>query len=262
MAKNDPFRYFYCRKCKLSWKSEEFITEGDNRTALCPACEKPAPECSHSTFNLANTAWNNATGPRTEEGKARVALNGWKTGAHCTRIRLMAPAKFEKFPWCQDCEQRTACKNKEIRYCPRDIETLAKFIQAFKDGDPNTLREEAGIANAQMWKVFSMMMHNIVQKGVMLKVERTDGEGNITITYEKNQLIKELPSFIGSLGFNADAQVMTPKSVEQKEALEGHLSREEKTQEEAVEIRKRTLNEIEKFRRLLEENKNEQQDPD
>jgi hypothetical protein len=253
MPLNKPYKYFYCKPCKFSWKTEDFHSDGEEVSALCPICEKNAPECTHSTYNLARTAWQNATGPKTEEGKARVALNPWVDGAHCKKIRILAPAKFDKFPWCHDCDQRDECEKKTIKYCPRDLETTARFIAAFKEGDVSALKEEAGIANAQMWKIFSMMLHNIVDKGVMLKIESTDSDGNKSVRYEKNNLVKELPAFVATLGFSADQQVMTPKAVEQKEALEGNVRREAVTQEEEIAVRKRSADELSRMRALLEQ---------
>lgn len=247
------YKYFYCKPCKLAWKTEEFHTDGAEISALCPVCEHPALECTHSTYNLARTAWQNATGPKTEEGKARVALNSWKTGEYATKIRIMAPAKFEKYPWCLDCEDREPCKSKLIKYCPRDLETTAKFVAAYKNGDVNDLREEAGLANAQVWKVFSMMIHQIIEKGVMYKVVKFDSEGNEITTYEKNQLVKELPAYLASLGMSADQQVMTPKAAEQKEALEGRIKQEQIDQEEEIVVRKRAADELAKMRKLLED---------
>jgi hypothetical protein len=251
LSVKDGKKYFYCAPCKFAWETDAFLTSGDVVTSLCPVCDQSASECNHSKFNLVK-AWANSTGPKTEAGKARVALNGWKDGAHCSRVRILAPAKFDKFPWCSDCEDREMCSRKEIRYCPRDIETTLKFIQAYKEGDPGALGEEAAIANAKMWNVFNMMIHNIMQKGVMLKVVREDEKGNKSTSYEKNQLVKELPAFISSIGFNADQRVMTPKAVEQKEALEGHLVLEERVQEEAISVRKRAHDELSRLRALME----------
>lgn len=265
MSVKDPSKkFFYCGECKIGFETDEFLTLGDDVVADCPVCDKSSLECSHHVYNLTK-AWSKATGPKTPEGKERVALNGWKNGKYCTVVRTMAPAKFAKMPWCPGCEFRDSCEAKEIKYCPKDMETLATFIAAFKDGNPGGLREQAGFANAQTWKIFMMMIHEILEKGVMVGKPVFDSKGNALrdsdnkpiMEYEKNHLIKEIPSFVASMGFNADAQVMTPKSAEQQESLRGHLANEELQQEAQIEVLKRTHDELAKFRELIEDSKSE-----
>lgn len=249
-------KFFYCKNCKISWIGDSWLTQGDLITSICEVCYAPAPECSYRVHNLATNAWHKATGPKTEAGKARVALNPWKDGTKCRKGKhhILAPAKFDKYPWCTECPDRDDCENKLIKYCPRDFETTLRFVQAYKDGDVNALKEDAAIANAQVSKVFAMMISSIMQKGVMMKTVQVDKNGNELVTWEKNQLVKELPQYMSTLGFTADQQVMTPKAVEQKEALQSFVKPESpEKQSEAMEIRKKTAADLARLRELMEQ---------
>lgn len=250
---NKSYKYFYCKPCKFAWKSEFFLTDGDNITALCPICEKSSPECNHSTYNLSRTAWKNSTGPKTEAGKARSSLNAWKDGTHCTKFHVMAPAKFDSYHFCGECDQRIACEVGSVKYCAKNTEVTSRFLQAYIDGDVNELREMAGWANAQMMAVFSAMVHNILTHGVMIKTIITDSKGKEKEILEKNQLVKELPGYVASLGFNADSQVMTPKAVEQKEALEGFIKKDiEEDQQTIIDVKRQANEELKRMREALE----------
>jgi hypothetical protein len=57
----------------------------------------------------------------------------------------MAPAKAGKYSICAECPDVDLCKE-EFKYCPHDLETLARFVQAYKEGAVNDLRELAGLA--------------------------------------------------------------------------------------------------------------------
>lgn len=244
------YKYFYCKDCKLAWKATDFVSTGENTVAICPVCEKQAPECTHSTYNLARTAWSNATGPKTEAGKERVSLNAWKNGLHA-KFHIMAPAKPGKFPLCSSCELIDECKE-SYKYCPKDIETTLLFLQAYQDGKVNDLRELAGWSQAQMMKIMSMMFSDIISRGVHVKTKHIDDAGNVSYTYEKNQLVKELPAFIDVLGFSADQQIMTPKAAEQKEQLQGYVKNTEQDQASEIEYRKKIVDEMKRLREAME----------
>jgi len=250
MADGCEIKYFYCKLCKFPFRSETYHSEGETLVSPCPVCDLPAGQSNHHVFNL-KKAWQNSTGPKTPEGKARVSLNSWKTGIHA-QPHFLAPAKPGKYPLCASCELLESCKNEKYKYCPKDFETALQFMSAYREGNVDNLRELAGWSQAQMLKVFSMMVHDILSRGVQMECKKVDENGNESTFYEKNQLVKELPGYIETLGFSAQDQVMTPRTVEQKEALQGHIRAAEITQVDEVEVKRQHFDELKKMREAIE----------
>jgi hypothetical protein len=267
MSETTQVKYFHCHRksCRFVWKTENYLTQGDRFTAICPICERgdEVTETTYRVFNLAQ-GWDKATGPVTPEGKERVALNGWKNGAHTSVFRLMAPAKPGKYAMCEDCQLAEDCKNKPYKYCPTDLETVAKFVQAYKEQNINDLRELAGLATAKMNKILHEMFHQILSTGVQNEIKipvlnkdgevvlDSEGEPIINVRYEKNNLIKDLPAFMTTLGFSAELQDMTPKTRQESETLKGYLKDKEVDQTEVVELKKKHFDELVQMRKAIE----------
>ena len=257
-------KYFHCKSCRFVWKTEDYLTKGDDIVAVCPICEK-SDHVIETTYRVANLAlaWDNATGPITPEGKARVSLNGWKNGRNASQYHLLAPAKPGKYSICNDCQYFEECK-KDYKYCPVDLETLARFVQAYKEQNVNDLREIAGLFQGKMAKILTEMFHHVIVKGAMLEVKEPcinkdgellrddEGKAIIKTNYIKNALIKDLPIFMQSLGFDAVNQDMTPKTRQETEALKGYLDDKETDQEKLIEIKKRTHDELVKMREAVQ----------
>lgn len=256
-------KYFMCQPCRYVWQSDQYLTQGDTIVATCPICEKSdkVKETSHRVANLA-LGWDKATGPVTEAGKARVALNGWVHGRNASKFHLMAPAKPGKYAICDDCQYMAECKA-GYKYCPMDLETLARFVQAYKEGAVNDLRELAGLAQAQMHKIFNEMAHHVITKGVAIEqispVLNKDGElildknGNpiFNISYQKNPLLKDIPIYNQSMGFSAIDQDMTPRTRQESETLKGYLDEKNIDQQTMLDLKKRTHDELKRMREAL-----------
>lgn len=260
-AKN--IKFFHCHPCRIVFKTTDYVTTGDSATAICPVCESTkVVETSWRVYNVSK-GWDCSTGPKTDEGKKRSSINGWKTGRFASQLHLMAPAKPGKFPLCSDCELIDDCKKTPFKYCPRDVETLAQFVHAYKEGKVNDLRDLAGITQAQMYRVFQKMFDHIMKYGVMFEIKRPilDGEGNpildnngkpqFNIDWSKNNLIKDLPAFQSSMGFSADLQDMTPKTRQETESIKGFLDDKEKDRQSLLDIKKQSLQEMTKMREAI-----------
>lgn len=265
MSDNKDVKYFHCQSCRHVWKTSDYLSRGDEAVSTCPICDKAESviETSYRVLNLYQ-GWDKATGPKTEEGKARVALNGWKTGRYASQFRMMAPAKPGKYPICVDCQYKKECKEKPFTYCPHDLETMARFVQAYKEGKVNDLRELAGLVQGQVHKVFTNIIHHILENGVMFKNKKPafDKDGNLlrdddgkiiyTETFEKNNLIKDIPAFVQSMGFSAELQDMTPKTRQESDAIKGYLDDTKTKQEDIVQVKRAAMEEMTRMREAVE----------
>ena len=259
-------KYFHCQRqlCRYVWQSTDYLTQGDTIIATCPICEsnKKVKETSHRVANLA-LGWDKATGPVTEAGKSRVSLNAWQHGRNASKFHAMAPAKPGKYAICADCPVMDQCKA-GYKYCPVDLETLARFVQAYKEGAVNDLRELAGLAQAQVHKIFNEMVHHILTKGVAIekKIPIFNKDGDIltddsgkpmfNIQFEKNNLVKDLPAFVTTMGFSAIDQDMTPRTRQESETLKGYLDEKDTDQQSVFELKKKTHDELKRMREAME----------
>ena len=257
-------KYFHCRACRYVWQTSDYLTHGDDIIATCPICEK-SDKVTETTYRVANLAlgWDKATGPTSEAGKARVALNAWQHGRNASKFSIMAPAKAGKYSICADCQYTDECK-KEFKYCPVDLETLARFVQAYKEGSVNDLRELAGLAQANIHKIFNEMIHHILTTGVQsqIKIPILNKEGEIlkdendkpmfNIKWEKNNLVKDLPAFVQAMGFSAIDQDMTPRTRQETETLKDYLDDKDTDQQTMFELKKRTHDELKRMREAVE----------
>ena len=259
--------YFHCQPCKVVWLADDdsYVTVGESLQAVCPVCEKHdgVIHCSWRVFNLYK-GWGMATGPRTEEGKRRASLNNWKHGRFASQLHIIAPAKPEKLPACSSCTIVEKCKSQKFKYCPVDLETIALFIQAYQEGKVNDLKDIAGMNQAQVQKILQNMVHHIMENGVYLttkipvldddKRPVKDDDGNIIyITrHEKNNLLKDIPSFINTLGFSAEQQDMTPAKRQESETLKGHLQDRKEERQSLLQVQKEAHDERIRMRQAIE----------
>ena len=256
-------KYFHCKSCRFVFQSDKFVTTGDDVLSECPICSQQARETSYRVANLA-LGWDKSTGPVSEEGKSRSRLNAYKHGRNTSIFTLMAPAKPGKYPLCHDCEYFDKCKSEKFKYCPTDLETVGRFVHAYKEGKVSDLKEIAGLAQSQMHKIFQNMIHHILTQGVALvrKVPILDGEGEIVrdekgkpmfnTEFIKNNLVKDLPAFVSSMGFDAVNQDMTPKTRQESETLKGFIGDQKEDRESLIEVKRQAAEEMKRMRKAVE----------
>lgn len=214
---------FFCRDgCNHVWQTTDWqLADGENHTADCPICDAAGDNVSWRMMNLSK-AWNHATGPRTSAGKSRSRLNGWKHGGRSQAFPILAPALPGKFPACESCEFRTPCETEPYKYCPVLIGPMVAYVQAFQEGNLDTLREFAGLNQARALQVIQMMFMGIQEHGVLVKEQEATRNGT-NIRYKANPLLNKIPDYFELLGHTAGDQLMTPRGQENNEAMKGYL---------------------------------------
>ncbi len=226
---------FWCPSCKVYWKTNSFDTIDpldsddsnlENFEASCPNCKEKRIAAPHYYANLRKMSAN-ATGPRTEKGKERVARNGIKHGLYSNPNHLLYPAKPGQYKECENCPQGHLCKNKEITYCVIKTELLLKFHYAYKTGDVNCLKEFAGMTQAKTMMALNEMYHSVQSMGVIQMAPKfsSNGEmlfdenGEVVKVISAHPLLAHIPTYINTLGFSADQQQMSPAKQTEKDEL-------------------------------------------
>ena len=184
---------FYCTECHNFTEREDvedkfIVTEpvpGDENTFVeftkCPFCGglakeaglnfrgiskinlnklQTGPTTPEGRAKLAKLAPTKLHGPKTKEGKERSAKNAWKHGKYAKEMRELAPAKFDKFPFCADCtdEYREKCKKGELKWCMTYIGKSLEIYGFHVNGDIEGLSKYAAMTHANLELVKQMML--------------------------------------------------------------------------------------------------------
>lgn len=220
--------------CEPSHIAEELADNGDddalNYYARCPKCQAWTQAVPHYYANLPKMK---TTGPRTEEGKRRSSLNGFKHGRYARPHHLLAPATG-KYDICHACDQLDECKDNKLKYCPYKLDLMARVIAAYENGKLDDIKSLAGITQGRMYLVIENMLSEVMNKGVLIKqpvvkngepVEyEEDGVPKRLYEYVANPMIKELPKMLGASGLTSDQQKMNPaRQDENGEDMKSHL---------------------------------------
>lgn len=250
---------FYCRNdhAHYAWRSEDYQESDEGIFAVCPICGSSAKQVRASYLGLVR-AWNTCPGgnsPRRDYSRSR--LNNWKTGEYCKTYHLLAPAMAGRFPICEGCELRDPCENKELRFCPIQIEPMIRFAEAYQEGKIETMKEFAGISQAKIFSIIQMMFMEIQEKGLLQPKEvrttwsRDGREQTKVVEWQQNPLLNRLPHYIELLGFSADQMIMTPKVQQEEENFQGYLEVEEEKREELRAMEEKRLKAIEGLKEQL-----------
>lgn len=212
--------------------------------ATCPQCGKE--DCAELWY-MANVRLTKGrqTGPRTPEGRAKCAMNGYLTGSSYSTgaiPRNIPPAKPGKYAECQACQDFADCKDEVERAtgtnryvaCHRIGEVIAKYRNAHLTGSPESLRLMAADNQANTQRVMDQCFKAIFDHGVYLNsvilsngqpvyVER-DGKKVPLVEKKINPAINESIKILEKMGFGLSDWTLTPKSKEAKAALEGYLA--------------------------------------
>ena len=151
---------FRCKPCELTFKAEPArVVDAPQRDfpydyfADCTGCGVEVPQV-YWERNLFQ-AHVNATGPKTDEGKAitqanlegyptaeqrlRTRFNALKTGAYA-ETALAFPARPGQYAHCKTCDiDHDFCRQQPA--CLRRSELMLKFLAAVKSGDPRHIED-------------------------------------------------------------------------------------------------------------------------
>lgn len=210
-------KHFFCHRCKLYWKTNDFKTEDENFYSKCPECGDEIHDVPHYYANLGKM-WNSATGPRTEKGKKRTSLNAYKTGLTSKNLTLLAPANYDKYTHCEDCEQKAECEKKTLKYCPVNLDPMLKFLHAYESGDTEALKHFAGLAQAKTHQVLLNIYASLFEEGVMVESKHRDFTEK-----KRNPLLDILPKIMEVCGFTSDQYQTNPAAVKEENDLIGTM---------------------------------------
>lgn len=248
---------FYCKApCKNTFKAvpEAYKDDDpDQPLAPCPECMSLAG-WAHWERNLGK-AWKNATGPKTEAGKAASAsnLDGYPTPEQTNITRLNAvkhgaysktasyfPAKPGKYDRCETCTiPHDECRANSV--CISRSEIFLRHHVAQETDNPAILRDLMANNQAALQATLEDLFLSISKHGPILEAPKVvmdfKNGGSHVVTYEDDsgieQTVTELTAhpavklaleIMNKNGMSMADLNMTPKSQGEAEALRGKLS--------------------------------------
>jgi hypothetical protein len=280
--------HFYCPECRYRFEAEpDHIVEANEKVhhpwryfAACPKCGHDRARQESWEQNMM-AGWAKATGPRTEEGKAKVAKNleGYPTPEQALRTRFNAmkhgltaqvatffPAKPGKYPHCDTCDIAWDVCFSQVA-CMKRTELFLKHQVAFQTKDPGLLTELRANLHANIQAIIDDMILAIVSTGVQIKApkyfidkdgglqlaEYTDNEGHRRLIEEisAHPLLKVLTEFLAKNSLSLADMQMTPKAVEDETLLRGHLDAERGNGEAVEAYARQSAESLAKLERLI-----------
>lgn len=199
-------RHFWCYDCHGYWQTDDYTVDGDSAFSKCLLCHRKCHDVPHYFSNLPKMHLN-ATGPKTDSGKKRSSMNGYRTGLNAKKAFLLAPANHNKYSQCKDCEYSRSCKNKELKYCPVILDPMLKFLAAFENGNIDELKQFAAFSQGKTFLALQNIYAAIFDKGVIVKSVHPE-----FTELKSNPVIKYIPELMAVLGFTSDQQQMNPKN--------------------------------------------------
>lgn len=272
---------FYCKQCCQSFKAEpgRVVDAPEHKHhpfAYFLACPKCDVECEQAHWERSLLkAWRNATGPKTEEGKAATAANleGHPNKEEALRTRFNAlkhglsartatyfPAKPDGYAFCKGCEvDRVLCKSQPA--CVKKTEIFLLHHAAFSQRNPVHLQGLYSDLHASLFALLQIMLQTIIADGPKLTTpewytdkdgaciiaEYTDAEGNRRIipNVRDHPLLKPMMEMMSRAGLSLTDIGMTHRVLENEDAELGRLNDGSAVREESSDFQRRQVEALE-----------------
>lgn len=224
-------KIFYAPDTRLSSKDDliDIILNRDKRNKLLdifhPKNEKYTDRTILKTDNIAEVVNLKKTSLRTITGRPKKQAIEVKNNIPVRRCG-------------KECIYRQKCvyyRDKKVTdgdMCIEDIGRVEKWIDAFKNKNPEQLTENAGMLCGILELQLIDMTHQIRNDGVMLELTKTDNFGNPI--YDKNTgeiirektphpLLKDVARIMQTMKINLPEYLMSPKSKGEQTIMEGNI---------------------------------------
>jgi hypothetical protein len=292
MAKSDYSRpldevTFRCGPCRRTFSGPpERVDDFPSRdwhpfeyVATCPGCGEEAG-AAHWWLALLK-GWQNATGPRTEAGKAATTANleGHPTREESMRTRFNAmkhglsaktatyfPASPGKYSFCAGCDV-------DWGYCvtqPACIKQTQLFMQhhaAFEQRNPKHLSGIYADLQAALFAVLQQILQTIIADGVKIEAPQyyTDKEGALIVAeyidetgnrrvikdISAHPLFKPLGELLSRNNLSLADMGMTQRVIDDEEQEFGRLQAQEQSREVLADFAQRQAKAIEDLGGLM-----------
>lgn len=249
--------------------------------APCPACDAPAEQDPAERALL--KAWASATGPKTAEGKAKVAANleGHPTPEAAQRTRFNAlkhgltartatywPARPGAYAQCKTCELLyDGCTTSMA--CAKKTELFLRHHVAFETGDPGLLSELRADLHANLTAIVQDILLSVIAEGAVQKNPEWyyDKDGSFHLARYKDAVtgddvqimklemhpgIKLVGELVTRFGLDLNSQGMTPKVQDDADVVRGFLDAEKDSAGAALEFQQRQTLALEDLRGMIE----------
>lgn len=249
-------------------------------TCPCPVCAETVPQSPTERGLL--KAWASATGPRTAEGKAKVAanleghptpeaaqrtrFNGLKHGLNA-RTATYWPARPGRYAQCDGCELlNNGCTTSMA--CAKKTELFLRHHVAFETGDPSLLTELRADLHANLTAIVQDLLLAIIRDGASRETPRwyydkdgtfhlaqyTDATTNTLVQIteiEVHPAIKLVGELVTRFGLDLNSQGMTPKVQDDSDVVRGFLDVEEKSAGGMLEFQQRQVEALEGLKGMI-----------
>lgn len=270
---------FRCGPCRTTWDAAPDLVEPAPELehhpwayyANCPKCAaEHQPQASWERALL--KAHQNATGPKSEEGKAATARNleGHPTAEETLRTRFNAmkhgmaartaryfPAKPDGYAFCKRCDVgRDWCKSQPA--CVKQTEIFMLHHAAFDRRDPKVLGQLHADLQASLTAALQMCIQEVLGDGVIIKQPRVEldrdgtpvtltyldlqGERQYIYNYQSHPAFKPLTELVSRLGLSMSDLGMTVRAVDADESpMQGRLRDDLDSREDLASFGRRML---------------------
>lgn len=248
--------------------------------ADCPECE--APDQKQASWELALLkAWQNATGPVTEEGKAATSANlvGHPTPEEARRTRFNAmkhgmaaktatyfPSRPGKYSFCAACDVDWGWCSQQPA-CSKQTGLFMQHHAAFEQRNPKLLGGLYADMQAALFSLLQQIIQTIIADGVKIEAPQyyTDKEGMLIVAeyldddgnrrvikdIQAHPLFKPLGELLSRNNLSLSDMGMTAKVIEEGEEEMGRLESMDRSREALADFAEKQAKAIGDLRNLM-----------